>query len=115
MTRHIHIVKVHHLTLSFPTRKNPNPKPVLDDVDFGIRLIAPDLVHQVFCGENESGMQYEELNELIFLICELDALITGLHLVAVAVEGQITQLLKSIGSACRRTAAWSSWRSPNSV
>ena len=37
MTRHIHIVKVHHLTLSFPTRKNPNPKPVLDDVDFGIR------------------------------------------------------------------------------
>ena len=37
MTRHIHIVKVHHLTLSFPTRKNPNPKPVLDDIDFGIR------------------------------------------------------------------------------
>ncbi|MCR5384502.1 MAG: ABC transporter ATP-binding protein [Saccharofermentans sp.] len=37
MTRHIHIVKVHHLTLSFPTRKDPNPKPVLDDVDFGIR------------------------------------------------------------------------------
>ena len=37
MTRHIHIVKVHHLTLSFPTRKNLNPKPVLDDVDFGIR------------------------------------------------------------------------------
>ena len=37
MTRHIHIVKVHHLTLSFPTRKNPNPKPVLNDVDFGIR------------------------------------------------------------------------------
>jgi len=37
MTRHIHIVKVHHLTLSFPTRKNPHPKPVLDDVDFGIR------------------------------------------------------------------------------
>lgn len=37
MTRHIHIVKVHHLTLSFPTRKNPDPKPVLDDVDFGIR------------------------------------------------------------------------------
>ena len=37
MARHIHIVKVHHLTLSFPTRKNPNPKPVLDDVDFGIR------------------------------------------------------------------------------
>ena len=37
MTRHIHIVKVHHLTLAFPTRKNPNPKPVLDDVDFGIR------------------------------------------------------------------------------
>lgn len=37
MTRHIHIVKVHHLSLSFPTRKNPNPKPVLDDVDFGIR------------------------------------------------------------------------------
>ncbi len=37
MPRHIHIVKVHHLTLSFPTRKDPNPKPVLDDVDFGIR------------------------------------------------------------------------------
>lgn len=37
MPRHIHIVKVHHLTLSFPTAKNPNPKPVLDDVDFGIR------------------------------------------------------------------------------
>ena len=37
MTRHIHIVKVHHLTLDFPTRKNPNPKPILDDVDFGIR------------------------------------------------------------------------------
>lgn len=37
MTRHIHIVKVHHLTLSFPTRKNPDPKPVLDEVDFGIR------------------------------------------------------------------------------
>ena len=37
MARHIHIVKVHHLTLSFPTRKDPNPKPVLDDVDFGIR------------------------------------------------------------------------------
>ena len=37
MTRHIHIVKVHHLTLAFPTRKNPNPKPILDDVDFGIR------------------------------------------------------------------------------
>ncbi len=37
MTRHIHIVKVHHLTLSFPTRKDPEPKPVLDDVDFGIR------------------------------------------------------------------------------
>ena len=37
MTRHIHIVKVHHLTLSFPTRKDPNPKPVLDDIDFGIR------------------------------------------------------------------------------
>ena len=37
MTRHIHIVKVHHLTLAFPTRKNPDPKPVLDDVDFGIR------------------------------------------------------------------------------
>ena len=37
MTRHIHIVKVHHLTLSFPTRKNPKPKPVLNDVDFGIR------------------------------------------------------------------------------
>ena len=37
MARHIHIVKVHHLTLSFPTRKDPDPKPVLDDVDFGIR------------------------------------------------------------------------------
>lgn len=37
MPRHIHIVKVHHLTLSFPTRKDPNPNPVLDDVDFGIR------------------------------------------------------------------------------
>lgn len=37
MARHIHIIKVHHLTLSFPTRKNPNPKPVLNDVDFGIR------------------------------------------------------------------------------
>ena len=37
MPRHIHIVKVHHLTLSFPTRKDPNPKPILDDVDFGIR------------------------------------------------------------------------------
>ena len=37
MARHIHIVKVHHLTLSFPTRRNPDPKPVLDDVDFGIR------------------------------------------------------------------------------
>ena len=37
MAHHIHIVKVHHLTLSFPTRKDPNPKPVLDDVDFGIR------------------------------------------------------------------------------
>ena len=37
MPRHIHIVKVHHLTLSFPTRKDPDPKPVLDDVDFGIR------------------------------------------------------------------------------
>ena len=37
MTRHIHIVKVHHLTLSFPTRKDPDPRPVLDDVDFGIR------------------------------------------------------------------------------
>ena len=37
MVRHTHVLKVHHLTLSFPTRKNPNPKPVLDDVDFGIR------------------------------------------------------------------------------
>ena len=37
MARHIHIVKVHHLTLSFPTRKDPDPKSVLDDVDFGIR------------------------------------------------------------------------------
>ncbi len=37
MERHIHIVKVHHLTLSFPTRRDPDPKPVLDDVDFGIR------------------------------------------------------------------------------
>jgi len=37
MTTHIHIVKVHHLTLSFPTRKDPNPKPILNDVDFGIR------------------------------------------------------------------------------
>ena len=37
MARHIHIVKVHHLTLSFPTRKDPDPKPVLDDIDFGIR------------------------------------------------------------------------------
>ena len=37
MTRHIHIVKVHHLTLSFPTRRDPDPRPVLDDVDFGIR------------------------------------------------------------------------------
>lgn len=37
MPRHIHIVKVHHLTLSFPTRKDPNPKPILDDIDFGIR------------------------------------------------------------------------------
>ena len=37
MPRHIHIVKIHHLTLSFPTRKDPNPKPILDDVDFGIR------------------------------------------------------------------------------
>ena len=37
MARHIHIVKVHHLMLSFPTRKNPDPKPVLNDVDFGIR------------------------------------------------------------------------------
>ena len=37
MARHIHVLKVHHLTLSFPTRKDPNPKPVLDDVDFGIR------------------------------------------------------------------------------
>ena len=37
MPRHIHIVKVHHLTLSFPTRKDPDPRPVLDDVDFGIR------------------------------------------------------------------------------
>ena len=37
MPRHIHVVKVHHLTLSFPTSKDPNPKPVLDDVDFGIR------------------------------------------------------------------------------
>ena len=37
MTRHIHIVKVHHLTLAFPTGKDPDPKPVLDDVDFGIR------------------------------------------------------------------------------
>lgn len=37
MPRHIHIVKVHHLTLSFPTRKDPHPKPILEDVDFGIR------------------------------------------------------------------------------
>ena len=37
MARHIHVLKVHHLTLSFPTRKDPNPKPILDDVDFGIR------------------------------------------------------------------------------
>ena len=37
MTTHIHIVKVHHLTLSFRTRKDPNPKPILNDVDFGIR------------------------------------------------------------------------------
>ncbi|MBR2821532.1 MAG: ABC transporter ATP-binding protein [Clostridiales bacterium] len=37
MTRHIHIVKVHHLTLAFPAGKDPDPKPVLDDVDFGIR------------------------------------------------------------------------------
>ena len=37
MARHIHVLKVHHLTLSFPTRKDPNPRPVLDDVDFGIR------------------------------------------------------------------------------
>ena len=37
MPRHIHIVKVHHQTLSFPTRKDPNPKPILDDIDFGIR------------------------------------------------------------------------------
>ena len=37
MARHIHVLKVHHLTLSFPTRKDPSPKPILDDVDFGIR------------------------------------------------------------------------------
>lgn len=37
MARHIHVLKVHHLTLSFPTGKDPDPKPVLDDVDFGIR------------------------------------------------------------------------------
>ena len=37
MARHIHVLKVHHLTLSVPTRKDPNPRPVLDDVDFGIR------------------------------------------------------------------------------
>ena len=42
-------------------------------------------------------MQYEELNELIFLICEFDALVTGLHLVAVAVEDEIADLLERIG------------------
>ncbi|MCR4688197.1 MAG: ABC transporter ATP-binding protein [Saccharofermentans sp.] len=35
--RHTHILKVHHLSLSFPTRRNPDPRPVLDDVDFSIR------------------------------------------------------------------------------
>ena len=37
MTRHTHIVKVHHLSLAFPTRNDPEPKPVLKDLDFGIR------------------------------------------------------------------------------
>ena len=37
MTRHTHIVKVHHLSLAFPTRHVPDPKPVLKDLDFGIR------------------------------------------------------------------------------
>lgn len=35
--RHTHILKVHHLSLSFPTRKNPDPAPVLNDVDFSVR------------------------------------------------------------------------------
>jgi ABC-type glutathione transport system ATPase component len=37
MPRHTHIVKVHHLSLAFPTRHDPNPEPVLKDIDFGIR------------------------------------------------------------------------------
>ena len=37
MPRHTHIVKVHHLSLAFPTRHDQDPKPVLKDIDFGIR------------------------------------------------------------------------------
>ena len=37
MTRHTHIVKVHHLSLAFPTKHETDPKPVLKDLDFGIR------------------------------------------------------------------------------
>ncbi len=35
--RYAHILKVHHLSLSFPTKKDPDPAPVLNDVDFSIR------------------------------------------------------------------------------
>ena len=37
MPRHTHIVKVHHLSLAFPTKRDHDPKPVLKDLDFGIR------------------------------------------------------------------------------
>ena len=67
-----------------------------DDVDVGIGFEAPDPVHQVLCGEDEPRVQYEELNELVFLICELDTLVTGPHLIAVAVEDQIADLLEGV-------------------
>ena len=68
-----------------------------DDVDVGIGFEAPDPVHQVLSGEHKARVQHEELDQLVFLICELDALVTGPHLIAVAVEDQVADLLEGIG------------------
>ena len=71
MTRHIHIVKVHHLTLSFPTRKNPNPKPVLNDVDFGIRdgeILG--LIGNSGCGKTMTSLVQEEPVQCLGAACQ---------------------------------------------
>lgn len=37
MEKDLNIVKVNNLSVAFPSRKNPNPKPVLDNLGFSIR------------------------------------------------------------------------------